>query len=85
MTNNDFKLDLKTVREMKRQLESSDTKPSDDYYTFPIKIALTVDGVVLLGLNMMHPESFRVVFGEEEYQKLLKQPRVANPYGDEDD
>lgn len=45
---------------------------------------LTYDGVVLLTrgkvfIGMMHPYSFRDVFGEKAYQRLLKLPRVARP------
>lgn len=77
------KLDVKTIRELVKQLSSTDIAPKN--YIFPVKPVLTVDGVVLMGSGMMHPDAFKNVFGEEAYQELLKQPRVLNPYGDDID
>jgi hypothetical protein len=47
---------------------------------------LTIGGAVWLSdedgrwVGMMHPFSFRDMFGEEEYQKLLDGPRIITSY-----
>ena len=80
------KLDAKVVRELVKQLTSSDItpSPSGNYSGFAAP-KLTVDGVVLIGCITMHPNTFKDIFGEEAYQELLKQPKVPNPYGDDID
>ena len=41
---------------------------------------LTTDGEVVFPMGFMHLYTFRDIYGEEEYQKLLARPRVASPY-----
>lgn len=77
-------LDIKIIREMKQQLASVNIKPLNGVYPGWMKPELTVDGVVLMGLSMMHLEAFKDTFGEDAYQELLKQPRVPNPYGEDE-
>jgi|GEM_PF-4928517 hypothetical protein len=79
-------LDVKIIRELKRQLASVDVLPdSSGNFTGVCVPRLTVDGVVMIGLCMLHPSVFKDIFGEEAYEILLKQPRIPDPCGDDFD
>jgi hypothetical protein len=78
-------LDVKTIREMCKQLRAGARTVAEEAYRFPVQACLTVDGVVLLGAGgMMHPETYRGMFGEDAYQALLARPRVSSPYPEKD-
>jgi hypothetical protein len=73
-------LTVEMIREMKRQLESVAIKGD---ITLPMRsdIRLSVAGVVVIpGVGMMHPDSFKDVAGEEAYQYLLTLPRIVTEY-----
>lgn len=42
---------------------------------------LDTEGAVIFPGGIMHPYSFRDIFGEDAYQELLARPRVPSPYG----
>lgn len=77
----DEQIDVGMIKELAKQLASSDVMP-DHCEGLAAPPVLTVDGVVLMGNAMMHPNSFKDVFGEDAYQELLKRPRVASPYSE---
>lgn len=78
-----MKLDAKTIRELKRQIESVEIKFP---IYLPISVEMTVDGVVVFGnLVYMHPYTFKDMYGIEAYEELLNRPRIPSPYGDDID
>lgn len=75
-------LDVKQVRKMMKNLVENQRFPVTDFKVREAR--LTEDGAVEIGggFAYMHPESFREVYGESEYQLLLARPRVPSPYPD---
>jgi hypothetical protein len=79
MNENEVQLDVKTIREMKKQLMSVPQCIISDEAVID-SIRVTVSGVVIFPNGCMHLKLFKSLVTPERYEEVLSRPRVLSAY-----